>query len=332
MLTTIRPEPTQSEYKVQPNLPFTLNQLQLMQAIADNGNFTKAADQLFISQPTVSQRIRNLERDLDVILFDRSNQKIQLTSAGEILLSYSRSVLGLCQEAQQALIGQKHLEAGNLVIGASPTLGIYLLPRLIGHYRQLYPLVPVQLQIQSTPQICQSVAEGQTDIAMVEGDIPTELRQSTLITAESDNEIVLVLPPSHPYTRCKSIKLQDLYKLKFIVLDPQHRTHQLIDERLFNGEIDVKKMQVEMSMDSLEAIKNAVQSGLGAAFVPSLSIQKELELGLLRQVRIQDINIRQKISILVSSEHYCPPSADSFQQHVIDPYFLDSLERECLAS
>ena len=332
MLTTNRSEPIQTEYKPPLSLPFTLSQLQLVQAIADHGNFTKAADQLFISQPTASQRIHNLERDLDVILFHRSRQKIQLTSTGEILLSYSHRILNLCQEAQLALIGQKHLEAGNLVIGASPTVGVYLLPRLIGQYRQLYPLVPIQLQIKSTHQICQSVAEGQIDIAIVEEDIPADLKKSTLVTAQTDDEIVLVLPPSHPYTKRKSIKPQELYKLKFIVLDPHHRTHQVIDERIIDGEIDTRRLQVEMCFSSLEAIKNAVQEGLGAAFVSSLCIRKELELGLLRQVVIKDVSIRQKISTLVSADHFCSPSVDSFQQQAINPYFLESWEWASLAS
>ena len=325
-------EPIQSEYNAPLNLPFTLSQLQLVQAISEHGNFTKAADQLFISQPTASQRIHNLERDLDVTLFLRSSHKIQLTSTGEILLSYSRRILNLCHEAQRALVGQKHLEAGNLVIGASPALGVYLLPRLIGHYRRLYPSVPLQLQIKSTHQICQSVAEGQIDIAIVEGDVPTELYKSTLVTAKTDDEIVLVLPPSHPYARRKSIKLQELYKLKFVVLDPHHRTRQVIDERLIDGEIDIERLQVEMCFSSLEAIKNAVQAGLGAAFVSSLSIQNELELGLLRQVAIKDVSFRQKISTLVSADHLCSPSVDSFQQQVIDPYFLQSWEWTSLAS
>lgn len=321
MLATNLSEPTQDDNRVRFELPFTLSQLQLMQAIAEQGNFTKAADQLFISQPTASQRIHHLEQNLGVTLFHRSSQKIQMTSAGEILLNYSRRILGLCLETQRALVGHKHLEAGNLVIGASPTLGVYLLPSLIGRYRQLYPLVPVQLQIKSTPQICQRVAEGQIDIALVEGEIPAEFLESTVVTSESADELILVLPPSHPYGRRKSIKLQELYKLKFIVLDAQHRTHQVIDKRLANGKIEIDRLQIEMGFSSLEAIKNAVQSGLGAAFVPWLSIQKELELGLLHHVKIKDVCIREKTSILVSSEHYRPPSSDIFQQQVVDPYF-----------
>lgn len=332
MLTTNWSEPIQYDSQARYELPFTLSQLQLVQAIADTGNFTKAADQLFISQPTASQRIHQLEQDLGVILFHRSSQKIQTTSAGETLLNYSRRILSLCLEAKRALVGHKHLESGNLVIGASPSLGTYLLPSLIGHYRQLHPSVPVQLQIKSTPQICQRVVDGQIDMALVEGDIPTKFQQSIHVKAESDDEIVLVLPASHPYIRRKSIKPQELYKLNFIVLDPQHRTHQVIDQELVNGKIDISRLQVEMSFGSLEAIKNAVQSGLGAAFVPLLSIQKELELGLLRQVDIKDVSIRQKVSIIASAKHYRSQSADNFQQQVIDPYLLEIWGRDSLAS
>lgn len=326
MLTTNRSESTRFDNPTTLNLPFTLSQLQLMQAIAENGNFTKAADQLYISQPTASQRIHNLERDLDVILFHRSNQKIKLTNAGEVLLKYSHKIIGLCHEAHRALDEQKHLEACNLVIGASPTLGVYLLPSLIGHFRQFYPQIPVQLQIQPTSEIGKSIAEGQIDLAVVEGEILSEHQPSTVVADESDQEIVLVLPPAHPLAKHESIKTQDLYELAFIVLESQSRTNHVIGENLVRGEIDINKLKVEMTLGSLEAIKNAVQSGLGAAFVPILSIQKELELGVLHQLPIEEISISQKISVLTSCDHYRSPTADTFQQKVLAPYFHKSIK------
>lgn len=326
MLTLNESDFTGFDDPVKLNLPFTLGQLQLMQAIAEHGNFTKAADQLYISQPTASQRIHNLERDLGIILFHRSSQKIQLTCAGKILLKYSHQIIGLCHEAHRALDEQKHLEAGNLVIGASPTLGIYLLPSLIGRFRKLYPQVPIQLQIQPASQMGKQIAEGQVDLAIVEGDILPEHQPSTLRTAESDSEIVLVLPTSHPLAQRTSLQPQDLYELDFIVLESQSRSHQVIEEELVQGALDISRLKVGMKLGSLEAIKNAVQSGLGVAFAPLLSIQKELELGILHPLPIEEVSIRQKISVLISSEHYCSPTADTFQQQVLTPYFQASLE------
>ncbi|QUY41990.1 LysR substrate-binding domain-containing protein [Acaryochloris marina] len=328
MLTTNGPTTLLEDIEVPLNLPFTLNQLQLMDAIARTGNFTKAADQLFISQPTASQRVHHLERDLDVTLFHRSHQKVQLTHSGEILLRYCHRILGLCQDAQQALLEQKNLEAGNLVIGASTTLGSYLLPRLIGHYRQLYPQTPVQLQISTTSQICQGIADGQTDIAIVEGPIPFKLRELTQVTMESEEPIVLIVPSSHPFTSISAIEFQDLYQLKFIVLDSQQPPHSVIDQDLVIGDVDLKRLQPEMSFGSLEAIKNAVQFGLGAAFVPLMSIQKELELGLLHQVDIKHLMIRQKISVLESLKHYRPSTTDLFQKQILKSYFHSSIAEQ----
>ncbi|WP_299486546.1 LysR substrate-binding domain-containing protein [Acaryochloris sp. IP29b_bin.137] len=321
MLTKYGSATISSEIEIPLNLPFTLDQLQLIQVIAQTGNFTKAAEKLYISQPTVSQRIHHLERDLDVPLFHRSHQKIQLTNAGEILLEYSHRILGLCQEIQRALHDQKNAEAGNLVIGASTTLGEYLLPRLIGRYRHHHPQVPVQLHIQTTPQICQSIADGQTDIAFIEGPVPLELKSVTQVTMESEESIVLILPPSHPFCQVPCIEPQDLYQLKFMVFNSQQKTESVIDPQLILGDVDPHRLQLGMVLGSLEAVKNAVQFGLGAAFVPLFSIQKELELGLLQKVEIRQTKIRQKISVLEGFKEYRPSTIDEFYEHILSPYF-----------
>jgi len=129
------------------DLPFTLDQLRILRAIASEGSFKKAADSLYVTQPAVSLQIQNLEKQLDVSLFDRGGRKAQLTEAGHLLLSYCDRILSQCQEACRALDDLHNLKGGSLIVGASQTTGTYLMPRMIGLFRQKYPDVAVQLDL-----------------------------------------------------------------------------------------------------------------------------------------------------------------------------------------
>ena len=127
------------------DLPFTLDQLRILRAIVDHGSFKKAADSLYVTQPAVSLQIQSLEKQLEAPLFDRGGRKAQLTEAGEVLLKYCESILSQCQEACKALDDLQNLRGGSLIVGASQTTGTYLMPKMIGLFRQKYPEVSVQL-------------------------------------------------------------------------------------------------------------------------------------------------------------------------------------------
>ena len=153
-------------------IPFTLDQLRILKAIVDEGSFKKAADSLFVTQPAVSLQVQNLEKQLDIAIFDRGGRKAQLTEAGKLLLNYCEKILGECLETCKAVEDLNNLKGGSIIIGASQTTGTYLMPRMIGVFRQKYPEVSVQLQIHSTRRTGWSVANGQIDIAIIGGQLP----------------------------------------------------------------------------------------------------------------------------------------------------------------
>ncbi|WP_445173540.1 LysR substrate-binding domain-containing protein, partial [Microcoleus sp.] len=212
------------------DLPFTLDQLRILKAIASEGSFKRAADSLYVSQPAVSLQVQNLERQLDVPLFDRGGRRAQLTEAGHLLLSYGEKILSLCQETCRALEDLQNLQGGTLIVGASQTTGTYLLPRMIGMFRQKYPDVAVQLHVHSTRRTAWSVANGQIDLAIVGGEIPTELVEALEIVPYAEDELALILPPSHPMVQQETIQKEDLYKLQFISLDSQSTIRKVIDQ------------------------------------------------------------------------------------------------------
>jgi DNA-binding transcriptional LysR family regulator len=170
------------------DLPFTLDQLRILKAIASEGSFKKAAESLYISQPAVSLQVQNLEKQLSVPIFDRGNRKASFTEEGEVLLRYGIRILSLCDESCRAIEDLRCLNGGTLVIGASQTTGTYLMPRLIGLFRQKYPQIAVQLQVHSTRRISWSVANGQVNLAIIGGKVPPELDNILQITPYAEDE------------------------------------------------------------------------------------------------------------------------------------------------
>lgn len=299
------------------DLPFTLDQLRILKAIASEGSFKKAAESLYISQPAVSLQVQNLERQLSVPIFDRENRKAAFTEEGKVLLRYGNRILSLCDESCRAIEDLRSLNGGTLVIGASQTTGTYLMPRLIGLFRQKYPQIAVQLQVHSTRRISWSVANGQVNLAIIGGKVPPELDNVLQITPYAEDELALILPKLHPFSKLDYIQKEDLYRLRFIALDTQSTIRKVIDQVLNQNGIDSTRFKIEMELNSVEAIKNAVQSGLGAAFVSISAIAKELELGILHWVKIEDITIRRTLSIVVNPNRYRSKASQAFSKEIL---------------
>lgn len=302
------------------DIPFTLDQLRILKAISTEGSFKRAADSLYVSQPAVSLQVQNLEKQLNVPLFDRGGRRAQLTEAGHLLLSYGEKVISLCQETCRAIEDLQNLQGGTLIVGASQTTGTYLLPRMIGLFRQKYPDVSVQLQVHSTRRTSWAVANGQVDLAIIGGEVPTELQETLSVIPYADDELALILPVFHNLAREEAIQKEDLYKLKFITLDSQSTIRKVIDKVLARYEIDPKRLKIEMELNSIEAIKNAVQSGLGAAFVSTTAIEKELQMGVLHRAKINDVTVGRTLSVIVNPNRYCSKAAEAFGKEILPQF------------
>lgn len=299
------------------DLPFTLDQFRILKAIAIEGSFKKAAESLYISQPAVSFQIQTLEKQLNVPIFNRVNRKVIFTEEGQAILVYANRILSLCEETCRAMEDLQNLQGGTLIVGASQTTGTYLMPRLIGLFRQKYPQVSVQLQVHSTRRISWGVANGQINLAVIGGEVPNELKNSLDVTDYAEDELALILPKFHPFSKLPSIQKEDLYRLKFISLDKQSTIRKVIDKVLYQNGIDSTRFKIEMELNSVEAIKNAVQSGLGASFVSISAISKELELGILHWAKIEDITIKRTLSIIVNPNRYTSKASEKFTREIL---------------
>jgi DNA-binding transcriptional LysR family regulator len=312
------------------DLPFTLDQLRILKAIAQEGSFKRAADSLYVSQPAVSLQVQNLERQLDVPLFDRGGRRAQLTEAGHLLLSYGDKILSLCQETCRAIEDLQNLQGGTLIVGASQTTGTYLLPKMIGLFRQKYPDVAVQLHVHSTRRTAWSVSNGQVDLAIIGGEIPTELAESLETVPYAEDELALILPTSHPFAKLETIQKEDLYKLQFIALDSQSTIRKVIDQVLARCDIDTRRFKFEMELNSIEAIKNAVQSGLGAAFVSTSAIAKELQMGVLHRAPIEGVVVKRTLWLICNPNRYRSKAAEAFSQEILPQFANPAWTQEML--
>ncbi|MDJ0775314.1 MAG: LysR family transcriptional regulator [Mastigocoleus sp. MO_167.B18] len=314
------------------DLPFTLDQLRILKAIAVEGSFKRAADSLYVSQPAVSLQVQNLERQLDVPLFDRGGRRAQLTEAGHLLLNYGEKILSLCQETCRAIEDLQNLQGGTLIVGASQTTGTYLLPRMIGQFRQKYPDVGVQLHVHSTRRTAWSVANGQVDLAIIGGEVPAELMESLEMVPYSEDELALIIPTFHPFAKLETIQKEDLYKLQFIALDSQSTIRKVIDQVLTRGDIDTRRLKIEMELNSIEAIKNAVQSGLGTAFVSTSAISKELQMGVLHCTPIEGVVVKRTLWLIFNPNRYRSKAAEAFSREILPQFANPGWKEDVLKS
>ena len=287
-------------------LPFTLQQLRIFKAIASEKSFTQAAEILFVSQPSLSKQIKTLENRLGILLLNRTGNKISLTEAGKLFLQYSERVLALCEESCRALNDLKNGDRGSLTVGASQTIGTYLMPRVLALFAQHYPQINLKVQVDSTRFIAKNVVNRDIDIAVVGGDVPDDLKKYLKIENFVEDELTLIIPKSHPFAKKKkkTINKEDLYHLNFITLNPNSTIRKFIDNILIQNNIETKQFNIIMQLNSIEAIKTAVSLGLGAAFVSSSAIEKEIELKTIEIISIENIKITRTLSIITNPECY----------------------------
>lgn len=309
-------------------LPFTLHQLRVLKAIALEKSFTRAAEILFVSQPALSKQLKLLENQLGLLLINRDNNKISLTAAGKLFLQYSDRILALCEESCRALNDLENGDRGTLIVGASQTIGTYLMPRVLALFAQNYPQINLKIQVDSTRIITRAIANRDIDIGVVGGNVPKNLRKKLEIENFVDDEFVLIIPKSHPFATAKKkvINKDDLYYLNFIALNSNSTIRKFIDNILNQNNIETKQFNIIMQLNSIEAIKTAVSLGLGVAFVSSSAIKKEIELKTIEIIDIKNVKIRRTLSIINNPNCFQSKAFEFFYNEL----FILKNRTECL--
>jgi DNA-binding transcriptional LysR family regulator len=202
------------------------------------------------------------------------------------------------------LIDLKNGDRGNLTVGASQTIGTYLMPRILAVFAQNYPQIDLKVQVDSTRAIATSIIKREIDVAIVGGEISDELKKKLTIQPFVSDELCLIIANSHPFAMKKVIPKEDLYYLDFIGLHSNSTIKKFIDNILLQNQIQTNELRTILQLNSIEGIKTAVSLGLGAAFVSSSSIEKELKLKQIEVLEIENLTIQRQLSIISNPECY----------------------------
>ena len=266
-----------------------LNHLNVFHAVALEGSVSRGAERLSISQPAVSKQIKLLERSMGVPLFDRLPKGVRLTEAGRLLSGYATRLFALETEAERAIADWSNLERGRLFVGASTTIGIYLLPEIFGKFRRHYPNVELRLEIGNTGQIQKLALDNTIDLGLTEGFVKESDLEAEVFLKD---ELVAIASPQNPLTKQKQVTAKLLAREPFILREPGSGTREVVADALGRKGLTITPL---MSLGSTEAIKRAVAAGVGVAIVSKLTIAQELQLGKLVVVPLADLSISRPL-------------------------------------
>jgi DNA-binding transcriptional LysR family regulator len=252
-------------------LHLTLRQLKVFESVARHLNYTRAAEELFLTQPAVSMQVKLLEEHLGVALFEQLGKRIHLTEAGQEVLAYARTVTQQLDELESVLNRIKGLSGGRLRISVATTAN-YFIPTLLGTFSRRYPEVTVSLDVTNREALLQQLSENTVDLVIM-GQPPSGLD----VEAEAfmENPLIIVAPPGHPLAHQKKIPLKRLQEEVFLVREPGSGTRSAMERFFAEREIHLK---TGMEVGSNEAIKQSVQAGLGLGLLSRATIEQELEL------------------------------------------------------
>ncbi|KIH76228.1 transcriptional regulator, LysR family [Geoalkalibacter ferrihydriticus] len=286
-----------------------LKRLEVFCRTVEHKSFTRAAEALLLSQPTVSEHIRHLEEMLGEKLLDRLGREVQPTPAGQILYQYAQRILRLKDEACQALEHFRGNLAGHLSLGASTIPGAYLLPRQIAALKRQVPAVQVSLQISGTSNIESGLLQGELELAL----IGAQAKDARLECRELfRDEIVLVAPPEHPLTRRPQVSLEDLRDEDFLLRERASGTRTVTVRALREQGFDLEKARVVAELGSGEAIRESVKAGIGIAFISSLAAAEERSRGTLAVVPLTDFSLRRPFFLVHRRNRELTPVAQLF--------------------
>ncbi len=283
-----------------------IRDLQVFLAVSTRLNFTRAGEDVHLSQPSVSVRIRLLEEELGVKLFEQLGKRVALTDAGQLLVPYATRVIAAMSDARDAIDGLQGLERGALRIGASTTPGMYVIPRTIAHFKRRYPKIEVHLAVKDTRQIEEGVIRNEFDFGFVGGHLAgDEVDVLPWIT----DEIILIVPLGHRLARKRSVTPQDLSSEKFIFREQGSATRAVVATHLQKCHIEVAAV---MEIENPESVKKAVQNGLGIAFISAFAAETDLKAKTLVAVEIGNLKIRRELKIVYRRDKHLSRAAQTF--------------------
>jgi len=290
-----------------------IQHLETFVRIIELKSFTKAADELCLTQPTVSKQIVDLERFFQVRLIDRTKRGLSPTAAGEILLKYARDFLSLKREAIEAIAAFRGVRSGSLRLGASSVPGVYILPPMLKKFKERFAGVDLTLILSDSKDITGRVENGEVDVGFVGS---REEAKKIVYTQFLEDNIIFVAPLDFP----DYMSLEDLTRYPVLVREPGSGTRKCFETALKKRRIKPEDLRVVGELGDTEAIKAAVRGGMGISYISNRAVREELDRGLLKLLTIEGFpGVKRSFYIITKKDRSMSPQAEAMLR-IIDEW------------
>jgi DNA-binding transcriptional LysR family regulator len=288
--------------------------LRVFRSVARHLNFRIAAEELLLTQSAVTQQIKALESELDVPLFDRGGGRVSLTPAGASLLPFAERLAALAEEAREAVAAATGDHAGRLALGASQTIGQYLLPRLIAGFLKEHPRIQISVMGGNTQTILEALVEHRVQLCLIEGPA---MRRDVQVEPFMEDHMVCVVPSGHEWAD-EEVDVQRLTQATLVTRELGSGSRRIVEQALEQAGVEVKKLRLAMTFDSTEGLLSAVEAGLGIAFVSRWAVRNQLALGTLKLARVRGLNLSRMFSMATVAGPEPAGVARLFQRFVLE--------------
>ena len=297
------------------------HKLKVFCTVAETRSFSKTSEIIHLTQPAVSLQIQALEEMYETKLFDRSSSRVTLTPAGEVLYKYAKEILALYTAAEKVLGEMTGLVKGSITIGAGSTIGNYMLPSVISDFRKTHPKIKVHLSVANMQRIIELLNAGNINVGLVEGDVK---RQKIVVDKLLSDELLLIVPTHHPWAKRKEVSVSELIEEPFILREAGSGTRQTIEKFLARHGITLQAMKVSMVLGTTQAIKEAVENGLGVSIVSRWAARKEIKYGTLSMLSFKEEKILRNFSLITYKNSVSSHAVEEFLAY-LKSYPFDKL-------
>jgi LysR family transcriptional regulator, transcriptional activator of the cysJI operon len=287
--------------------------LKVFRVVASHLNFSRAAEELFLTQPAVTQQIKALEDEYGVPLFDRSGGRITLTASGQALLPYALKLKEISEEAYTAVASASGKHGGRLALGASQTIGQYILPNLVAGFLRENPRVSVTATSGNTDEILEALAARKIHLALIEGPA---LRKDIHIEPFMEDLMVLVVPASHEWAD-HEVELDALKGAPLLMREFGSGSRRVVENALGRAGLGKKDLKTSMELDSTEGLLSAVEAGLGVTFVSRWAVRNQLSLGTLKLAQVRGLTLSRMFSIAYPAGPEPTGNASAFRSFLL---------------
>ena len=288
-----------------------IHQLAIFTKVAELKSFSRAAQEMYLTQPTISQHMTSLESYLGTKLFDRLGKEIALTKAGEVLYRYAKQIIALRGEAQQALEHFLGKKSGHLVLGASTIPGEYILPPLLGTFKKQYPEIRITLKIGDTEEIVDALLNHKIELGIIGAKIShARLKYTPFV----EDELIIAVPKGHRWWKKTSVGVQDLNEEPFIMREAGSGTRISMEKRLHELGIATDSLNIIAEVGSTTAVKQAMKASLGISLISARAVEEEIKLKLLKKIPLKKVKFTRTFFIIQDKRRTASPLCKALVQ------------------